>query len=107
VAAEVPDAPTNLVRLHASSAFITIGWSQPNYNGGTGITSYKVYWDLASNGLTFTLLENLELADSLLYTYQQGLITGKTYRFKVSAVNWIGESPLSQEIQVIAADFPE
>jgi hypothetical protein len=40
VAAEVPEQPTNVVNMHSSSSFITIGWSAPLYNGGTTITSY-------------------------------------------------------------------
>ena len=47
IAAEVPDQPTNLVRLHADSTFITIGWSAPTYDGGSPVTSYKIMWDAA------------------------------------------------------------
>lgn len=69
VAAEVPNPPTNLVRLHASSTFITIGWSKPAYEGGSAVTGYRVYWDAASEGIYYTHLEDVELSDSLLYTY--------------------------------------
>jgi hypothetical protein len=80
------------VRLHASSTFITIGWDKPIYNGGTTITSYNILWDAATSGLIYSQIATVELADSTLYTFQEGIIVGKVYRFKVTANNWIGES---------------
>jgi hypothetical protein len=35
------------------------------------------------------------------------LVAGDTYRFKVSAVNFVGESSITDSIAVIAADLPE
>jgi hypothetical protein len=92
IVADVPNQPVNLIRLHASSTYITIGWSQPTYDGGSSITGYKIIWDSASGGLVFSEIATVELSDSLLFTYQQGIIVGKTYVFKVIAVNAIGDS---------------
>lgn len=54
VVADVPNQPINLVRLHASSSYITIGWSEPSYDGGSSITGYDIEWDSASGGLIYT-----------------------------------------------------
>jgi hypothetical protein len=45
IAAVVPDAPINLIRLYADNSFITIGWETPLYNGGTPEFGYKILWD--------------------------------------------------------------
>jgi hypothetical protein len=44
---------------------------------------------------------------SITVQTQQNLEAAQTYRFKVSAVNIVGEGPISNEIFVIAADMPQ
>jgi hypothetical protein len=45
--------------------------------------------------------------DAVTLSYQQtGLIAGETYKFKVIANNFIGDSPASTEVAIIAATVP-
>jgi len=51
--ARVPYAPLNVQMLSSSATNITIGWTSPN-NGGTAITTYRIYSDLGFGNGTFT-----------------------------------------------------
>lgn len=48
-----------------------------------------------------------EVNPSITIHSENGLTAALTYRFKVSAINFVGEGPISNEIFVIAADMPE
>ena len=48
-----------------------------------------------------------EVNPSITVHRESELEASVTYRFKVSAVNYVGEGPLSPEIFVIATDMPE
>jgi hypothetical protein len=48
-----------------------------------------------------------EVNPSITVHRESELEPSATYRFKVSAVNYVGEGPMSPEIFVIAADMPE
>ena len=45
VAAEAPNAPTNLERVYADGSMITIQWVAPIETGGIPVIDYKAYWD--------------------------------------------------------------
>lgn len=47
-----------------------------------------------------------DINPSITIQTQYNLTSAYTYRFKVSAVNIVGESQISSEIFVIAADMP-
>jgi len=47
------------------------------------------------------------LNPSITVHTEVGLSASKTYKFKASAVNFVGEGASSDEIEVIAADMPE
>ena len=97
------DAPGLPTRKTATETSITIEWTPPNDDGGDPIDDYKVYWDEGSGG-SFILLGS---SSNLLEYTVNSLTKGNTYRFKVSAVNHIGESQLSTEGSVIAATVPD
>lgn len=84
-------------------------WSEPNDNYSP-ITDYKVYWDAGDKDLSILieltptsygevewLKDNSQLPE---------LIPGQYYRFKVTAVNSIGESDMSEALVMIAATIP-
>lgn len=79
----VPNAPT-ITATAISSSQINIAITAPASNGGTAITSYKVYRGGVYNGSTTTL--------SYAAT---GLSASTTYSFTVSAVNDLGEGSQS------------
>jgi len=64
-----------------------------------------VYWDQGSSA-EFTLSGSSDYP-SLVYTRDSSIQAAELYRFKVSAVNDIGESELSEaSVQFIAAEVP-
>jgi hypothetical protein len=104
IPASVPDAPTALTLVSSSHTQIAFSWTAP-YNGGYPITSYKVYWDNNTNGATFTLATSVSGVTQV--TVSTGVQAGNFYRFKVAAVNQIGEGAQSESASFIAAVVPD
>ena len=99
--ATVPTAPT-LNSATSGPASVALSWSAPASDGGSAVTSYKVYRGTASGGETFlTTLGNVT-------SWTDGNVTnGTTYFYKVSAVNSTGEGALSSERSAIPATVPD
>ncbi|MDD1766180.1 MAG: fibronectin type III domain-containing protein, partial [Methanomassiliicoccales archaeon] len=96
----VPSAPQNLQAV-AGNAQVALTWQAPISNGGWDIANYTVYRGTTSGGETLlTTLPNV-----LTYT-DVGLINGQTYYYKVSAVNWAGEGPKSNESSATPVTTP-
>lgn len=59
LAAQIPDAPTDLANVIAITSADSIGlvWSAPVFNGGSAVTDYRVWYDDATDGVTFTIVE--------------------------------------------------
>src|SRR3989442_1116601 len=87
----VPSAPQNL-QATGGNANVTLSWQAPSSNGGSALTGYKIYRSSSSGteGLYATI------GNVTSYT-NTGLGSGVTYYYKVSAVNSIGSSALSNE----------
>jgi hypothetical protein len=87
-----PSAPS-LSAASAGIGSVALQWSAPASNGGSAITNYNIYRGTASGGETLlTQVGNVT-------TYTDGAVTnGTTYWYKVSAVNAVGEGPLSNEL---------
>src|SRR2546426_5990537 len=88
----VPSAPQNLVAT-AGNTQVTLAWSVSSSNGGATITGYDVYRGSASNGEGTTPIATVT---GTSYT-DSGLTNGKTYYYKVTAINSVGESLASNE----------
>ena len=90
-AATVPGAPSAPTLVSQSDAGISIQWtSLPlDNNGGSPVTDYRVYWD-NGEGLGQYYLRLASTTPSLTYT-ETLVQPGKTYSFKISAVNVVGE----------------
>lgn len=102
--AELPEAPSDIVLVSADQTHITFSWTAP-YNGGNDISAYRVYWDQGTNN--FVASTPFEVSGTTTYTRDSGMETGVFYRFKVSAVNDIGEGDLSSESDAfITAEVP-
>jgi hypothetical protein len=78
LAAQIPDQPTNLANVPANTLATQIGleWLAPVFNGGSAILDYKVWYDNASSGVTFT--EFVSGLTDLNYI-ATGLTQGQTY----------------------------
>lgn len=91
-----PGAPT-LVSASPGDAQVSLSWTAPESDGGSPITGYRVYdW---TQGSSPAVVAN----PSGTSTTVPGLTNGNTYYFEVTAVNAVGESPLSNEISAMPA----
>jgi hypothetical protein len=81
MAARVPFPPLNVEMETQSASSISIKWETPN-DGGTPLTTYKIYSDLATNGLSYS---EIEPSTGLVNTYliSSGINVDQVYRFKV------------------------
>src|SRR5439155_1288938 len=87
----VPYAPQNL-QAAGGIRNATLVWQAPSSNGGFPITNYNIYRSSSSG------TEGLYATIGNVTTYTNtGLSNGATYYYKVSAVNSIGSSSLSNE----------
>ncbi len=82
----VPDQPIGLTATAISSTSISLNWSPPQNNGGSPITGYEVDYRISPN-LSYATAATLNNVTTYTHT---GLITGKTYIYRVSAINAIG-----------------
>src|SRR5438034_2041403 len=86
-----PGAPQGLSAA-PGDATVSLTWSPPSSNGGSPITTYRVYRGFTSGGET--LLTTLGVVTS----YSDTAVTnGVTYYYEVSALNNVGEGPRSSE----------
>jgi parallel beta-helix repeat protein len=93
-------APQNL-RAIPGDGYIVLSWNAPSSNGGSPITSYRLYRGM-SPGCESLLIE---LGNVLSYT-DANLTDGVTYYHKVSAVTDLGEGPLSDEVSATPCTVP-
>lgn len=98
----VPGAPTGL-RGTPGSGQVQLWWNAPTDDGGAAITGYRLYW---SEGQTGPFAEVNVPGTSYLHT---GLESGRTYFYRVSAINQQGEGAVSGTMSfttVIASSLP-
>ena len=90
--ANVPDSPRNL-QASAGNGAVTIQWTDPQSDGGSAITNFKIYRGTTAGG------ETLVTTVGTLNSYTDtGLTNGQLYFYRVSAVNSVGEGGLSTEV---------
>lgn len=103
LAAQIPDEPTDLANVAAVTLANQIGleWAAPVFNGGSPIIDYRLWFDDATDGSSFQILE--PALTSVSYT-AVSLVQGSTYQFKVEARNLYGYSALmSNTVTILAA----
>lgn len=90
----LPTAPTNL-RATAASTTVTLSWAKPSNTGGTNITGYKIYRGTSSG--KYNLIKTTTDGNALSYV-DGNKTNGTTYYYVISALNSVGEGPLSSEV---------
>ena len=111
-AAPLPAPPTfdtaGGAHLQTSRSWIQLTWIRPTLTASDlPIDSYRVYWDQGTRSSgNFTLLAVIDGVDNNFLNVSGILTTGQSYRFQVSAVNGVGEGPLSDEVFARAASLP-
>ena len=90
---ELPPPPTGLSGSYDS----TNKWNWITWNSVTGATSYRPYWG-TDPGVT----KDSEYAGETSNTEftHDGVLVGRTYYYRISAVNALGESELSDEVSI-------
>ncbi len=98
----VPMAPENLTSK-VGNKYVNLTWNAPMSNGGFTITEYKIY----RNGALLATVPATVPATQLWYN-DTNVSAGVTYTYYVTAVNAVGESPKSNEVQATPpASVPE
>ena len=91
-AATVPDPPTGLTATPISPTSVSLAWIPPQNNGSSAITGYKI--EYKTPPADYSVL--VTLGNVTKYN-QTGLTTGKSYIYRVSAINSVGTSNPSSE----------
>ena len=87
----VPSAPQDLTAT-TGDGYVNLTWSPPADNGGSAITEYRIY----RNGV---LIKIKTVSGNQLWFNDTNVQNGQTYTYYVTAVNSVGESNPSNEVQ--------
>ena len=98
----VPDAPTGLTPT-PGDAQVRLTWTPPASNGGSPVTSYKVYQGTTAN---FTAKDPVTTVTGTSVPLTH-LVNGTTYYFRVTAVNKVGEGQASSEVPATPMTVPD
>lgn len=97
-AAAVP-APPSLNSVTGGSGRVALQWSPPASDGGSAVTGYDIYRGTASGAEALLT----QVGNNVTSYTDTSVTNGTTYYYKVSAVNAVGESALSNELSATAA----
>jgi predicted phage tail protein len=88
----VPNPPTGLSAIPISPTSVSLSWFPPQNNGSSAITHYKI--EYKTPPADYSVLATIGNVTSY---NQTGLTTGKSYIYRVSAINSVGTSSPSSE----------
>jgi parallel beta-helix repeat protein len=98
--ATIPTPPQNLVAM-AGDREASLSWDPPSSDGGSSVTSYRIYRGTTPGGEVFLT----EVGNVTSYV-DIGLSPGQTYYYQVSAMNVVGEGPISNETHATPTTMP-
>jgi len=98
---EKPSPPTSL-RSVPGPGHVTIHWSPPTYTGHSQLTGYRVY--RRTETTDHILME--EVGASRSFMIDEDIDLGSVYHYRVTALNMIGESGPSAEMEYIPVKPP-
>jgi hypothetical protein len=96
----VPSEPQK-PQADPGNGLIYLTWNPPISDGNSPITNYRIYRGTSPGGEAFLL----EIGNVTMHT-DNGLTNGQIYYYKISAVNGIGEGPLSNETYATPTSVP-
>jgi fibronectin type 3 domain-containing protein len=91
-----PDQPIGFTAIAISPTSISLNWSPPQNNGGPPITGYEIDYRIVPS----TTYSNLATLGNVTSFTHLNVITGKTYIYRVSAINSNGTGIPSPEVLV-------
>ena len=86
---DLSSAPVSLSAT-AGENYVYLSWEKPKDNGSTSISKYIIY----RNGRPIAIVPGTQL-----WYNDTDIFPGVTYKYYVTAVNFLGESPSSNEVQ--------
>ncbi len=96
---KLPPLPPWNLNATAGYGYVNLTWDAPCGNGTSSITEYKIY----KNGVFIA-----SVPANQLYYNDTNVVNGQTYTYYVTAVNSIGESAKSNEVQATpGSEIPE
>ncbi len=98
---ELPSPLTNLT-LNLSALQVKLSWTPPLYDGNSTITEYRIYRGTSPNSTEYLASVN----GSTTYYIDSNVSEGTTYYYRVSAVNAVGESNISEEVSIQGPPAP-
>lgn len=93
---QTPDQPVGFTAIAISPTSISLNWSPPQNNGGPPITGYELDYRVVPS----TSYSNLAMLGNVTSFTHFNVITGKTYIYRVSAINSNGTGIPSPEVLV-------
>ena len=99
-----PDAPRNVAITGSADEELTVAWDPPLGNGGSAITGYKVQWKEAD---TPNWDSPFEAPDDASPYKIENLTNGTAYAVRVLAVNSVGDSPPSGDVEGTPSKKPD
>jgi len=97
----VPSAPLNL-QASVCDGSVSLSWNPPSDDGGSSITQYRIYRGTSSGSETY-----YKTVSATERTFiDEYASEGRTYYYRVSAVNSAGEGPKSEEVSITASKDP-
>ena len=99
-----PDSPRNVEITGFGDGELTVAWDAPLGNGGSTITGYKVQWKEETTPNWNSPSE--EADDASPYTIEN-LTNGTRYDVRVLAVNSVGNSPPSGDVEGTPSKKPD
>jgi fibronectin type 3 domain-containing protein len=93
--ATLPSAARNLSAREAALKGVTLNWSAPSSNGGSPVSSYRIYRGTRWGGETSYL--TVACATSTCSYTDTGTNSRTYYYYEVAAINAVGTGPLSNQ----------
>jgi titin len=94
----IPTAP-RFPETNVGNGSVNLSWTAPSFDGGSALIKYNIY-----RNDTMGIYANISAGQ--LWFNDTGVSNGVSYTYKVSAVNIMGESPLSEEVNATPATVP-
>ncbi len=98
---EPPGAVGRIWVDKVEESMVVIKWYPPKSDGGTSITGYRIYRGEVAGEEKYwaTVKDVLEYND-------ESVENGKAYYYRISAVNDMGEGPLSYRVKAVPMGYP-
>jgi parallel beta-helix repeat protein len=97
---DIPLYPLNPA-VEQEEDYVNLSWEPPSHDGGTPVTSYKIY-----KGPTNDAVEFYKKVGNVTFFIDTEIDRAVMVYYRVSAVNAIGESQLSDDISIMIPDVP-